>query len=413
MKTRSGTLLLTFALTLPAAAQLAEGDVLVCLQSPGQLVHYDASGNPVGQTTGGPIGLWNGADLMPDGGWVTSVRTPRQLALFDPTGAHTSTFGLPEVGGNEGDVGVFSDGAIAVNDYGPGKIEIYSPTGTHLSTIQVPGSFLFGLLVDQNDEVWTCSSHQNRIWHYSRSGVLLQQINTGSLEPADVDMAPDGTLWVSDWGDGRLHHLLPDGTHLGSIVTPFQSQGVGVAAAADGTLWATRWSQTTLIHLEPNGTLLGTFSLAAAPLFISVAKPDLGVRYCGPALPNSSGLPARIEAEGSAHVADNDVTLTALDLPVGEFGYFLVGSNQGMFQPPGSQGILCLTCGFQGCSGIGRFNRPGSIIQGPVGSITVDLTALPLSPPVAVVPGDVWNFQCWFRDLASSNFTDAISITFR
>ncbi|MCP3918229.1 MAG: hypothetical protein GY711_21985 [bacterium] len=80
--------------------------------------------------------------------------------------------------------------------------------------------------------------------------------------------------------------------------------------------------------------------------------------------------------------------------------------------PPGSQGLLCLTCaGFSGCAGIGRYSRPGEIVQGPVGSLAIDLTVLPPTPPVAVTTGDTWNFQCWFRDLGSSNFTDAVSVS--
>ncbi|MCP3920390.1 MAG: hypothetical protein GY711_33095 [bacterium] len=145
---------------------------------------------------------------------------------------------------------------------------------------------------------------------------------------------------------------------------------------------------------------------------VDLFEPELGVPYCSPANPNSSGVPARISADGSPFVADLDFTVIAQDIPAGEFGYFLVGSNQGAFQPPGSQGVLCLACGFQGCSGIGRFNQSGSIVQGPTGSIDVDLTSLPLSPPAAVQPGETWNFQCWFRDVGSSNFTDAISVTF-
>ncbi|MCP3916739.1 MAG: hypothetical protein GY711_14380 [bacterium] len=145
---------------------------------------------------------------------------------------------------------------------------------------------------------------------------------------------------------------------------------------------------------------------------VDIFTPELGVRYCTPAHDNSSGAPATISADGSLFVADQDVTLVAEDLPVGEFGYFLVGANQGQFQPPGSQGILCLACGFQGCSGIGRFSQAGFIIQGPTGSIDVDLSGLPTSPPVAVQAGETWNFQCWYRDQGSSNFTDAVSVTF-
>ncbi|MCP3915936.1 MAG: hypothetical protein GY711_10310 [bacterium] len=145
---------------------------------------------------------------------------------------------------------------------------------------------------------------------------------------------------------------------------------------------------------------------------VDIYEPELGTRYCSPGNPNSSGVPARISADGSPFVLGQDLTLIAEDLPAGEFGYFLVGANQGSFQPPGSQGILCLACGFQGCGGLGRFNQAGFIIQGPSGSIAVDITSLPTSPPTAVQPGDTWNFQCWFRDQGSSNFTDAVSILF-
>jgi len=147
-------------------------------------------------------------------------------------------------------------------------------------------------------------------------------------------------------------------------------------------------------------------------MFMKVLRDGFGTRYCSPANTTSTGLPASLSVMGSPIASDNDLTLVAEDLPPGEFGYFLVGSNQGQFQPPGSQGILCLACGFQGCGGIGRFTGPGQIIQGPVGGIAVDLTALPLTPNVSVQPGDTWNFQCWFRDLGSSNFTDAVSVDF-
>jgi hypothetical protein len=43
--------------------------------------------------------------------------------------------------------------------------------------------------------------------------------------------------------------------------------------------------------------------------------------------------------------------------------------------------------------------------------------AIPLGTgPVAILPGETWNFQAWYRDLnpgTTSNFTDGISITFQ
>jgi len=136
---------------------------------------------------------------------------------------------------------------------------------------------------------------------------------------------------------------------------------------------------------------------------------SLGTSYCGPAAVNSAGLSAVISATGSAMVADNDVTLIAEQLPPGQFGYFLAGQAQGFFNPPGSQGNICLS------GNIARYNQVANIIQGPTGSIQIDLTAIPVNLPTAVMPGDTWNFQCWYRDNnpgATSNFTDAVSVTF-
>ena len=134
----------------------------------------------------------------------------------------------------------------------------------------------------------------------------------------------------------------------------------------------------------------------------------IGTSYCSPAIPNTTGQPGVIGAEGSTAIPNNDVTLTASMLPAGQFGYFLNSQTQGFFNPPGSSGFICLG------GSIGRFNQPGNIGQGPSFSIQLDLTAIPQpTGNVAVQPGETWNFQCWYRDIANTNnFTDGINIQF-
>lgn len=132
--------------------------------------------------------------------------------------------------------------------------------------------------------------------------------------------------------------------------------------------------------------------------------------YCGPAVANSSGQSAVISNSGSTTVSDMNFGLVASNLPVNQFGFFLVSDTQGFVLMPGnSTGNLCLS------GNIGRFNAQ---IQnsGPGGSISilVDLTALPVNPAQAVLPGQTWNFQGWFRDVGStSNLTDGLSVTFQ
>ncbi len=138
----------------------------------------------------------------------------------------------------------------------------------------------------------------------------------------------------------------------------------------------------------------------------------LGVPYCTPGVSNSTGQPGSIRAIGSAWVSDQSLMLEAAGLPSSQFGYFLVGPNQGAInQPAGSQGVLCLS------APIGRFSSQvqNTGAAGQMG-ITVDMGALPLNPVVAIQPGDTWNFTAWYRDqnpTPTSNFTDAVQVSFQ
>ena len=148
-------------------------------------------------------------------------------------------------------------------------------------------------------------------------------------------------------------------------------------------------------------------------LWIEAAS-GLGVNYCT-AVPNSTGASAAMSADGSAAVAANDVVLTASNLPLNAFGFFITSRTQGFIaNPGGSTGNLCLG------GSIGRYVGPGQIQNsGAVGaiSLTLNLTQQPTPAGfVAVQVGETWNFTAWHRDAvggaATSNFADGLSIAF-
>jgi len=135
----------------------------------------------------------------------------------------------------------------------------------------------------------------------------------------------------------------------------------------------------------------------------------VGTNYCSPANINSSGLSAIMSGWGRKVVTANSLTLTASAMPTNEFGYFLCGQTQGFNpNPGGSQGTLCLS------GKIGRFSKQLQS-SGGAGAFTinVDLTALPVWRNQSVLPGETWHFQAWFKDGASSNFTDGLSVLFQ
>ena len=148
---------------------------------------------------------------------------------------------------------------------------------------------------------------------------------------------------------------------------------------------------------------------------VDCTAPGLGVRYCSPNVSNSTGTPATINATGSNVATDNNLTMTATNLPPNQFGYFLVSASQGLIVGPGgAMGNLCLG------SPIGRFSN-NVINSGPFGTIAlgINLTSLPAPPTFnhTVQAGETWNFQGWYRDVVigmpTSNFTDGISVLFQ
>jgi VCBS repeat protein len=138
----------------------------------------------------------------------------------------------------------------------------------------------------------------------------------------------------------------------------------------------------------------------------------VGSNYCGPANPNSSGQSATIAAHGSSHLLSDFSWLDAAGTATNQFGMFVTSRSQGFVMPPGSQGLLCLG------GGIGRYTQ-NIMDTGPGGVLTLqlDLAQMPTpGGPVAIQPGETWNFQLWFRDTnpgLTSNFTDGLSITFQ
>lgn len=150
---------------------------------------------------------------------------------------------------------------------------------------------------------------------------------------------------------------------------------------------------------------------------------EVGYRFCEPLAPNSAGTNAWIHAIGSNDVTANDTTLVITGLPMAGTTAMLVNSRAawaGVSNPASggvpSDGRICI-----GGSTLGRHGA--SIYMGTAGtfSVPLDLAALPhpVSPSsysAAVVAGETWYWQCWYRDSTlgpgRSNFSGAIGIRF-
>lgn len=235
-----------------------------------------------------------------------------------------------------------------------------------------------------------------------------------------VAVHPDGSLYSTHIGD-RLARFDPVTSTVTYTVLSGITGGqmVGLEIDCDGTAYALSFEGNLYrVDLGTHAvTQLASFGFLCHELTFTLPADGprpLGVSYCGPAVPGSSGAPAVIGAVGSDAVADNDVTLVAEALPPHQFGLFITSRDQGtLANVGGGLGTLCLG------GSIGRYNA-SLASSGAAGSLShvLDLAATPEGTgSVAVVAGETWNYQCWFRDVsggaASSNMTDAVAVTYR
>ena len=129
---------------------------------------------------------------------------------------------------------------------------------------------------------------------------------------------------------------------------------------------------------------------------------------------NSTGVGALLRACGSDVAADNAMSLEVTDLPANQNVLF-VNSQETILvsNPGGSQGDLCI-----GSLALGRHVND-IVNSGAAGtaSLALDLANVPTNLALtAVVAGETWHWQAWYRDesggMPTSNLSSAVGVTF-
>lgn len=261
-----------------------------------------------------------------------------------------------------------------------------------------------------------------RVYSGSDGSVLFTALGSsagsefGSAVALNTDMNGDGSPDVivgARLDDGALGSEVGSATVLsgidGSTILRFEGpesgSQFGDTAAATGDLDGDGRSDLVIGAFGASGAS-GNTGIAVA----YVMDTGIGTAICSPAVPNSTGVPAMLTAEGSLEVAENDVRFTVQGLPVQSNGIFVTSAMLGfVVAPGGSDGNLCIASPF-----IGRYL--GSVLQADVNgtvSLAIDLASVPLPVgTVGVMPGETRYWQYWYRDGASSNFSDAIELVF-
>lgn len=382
--------------TIDAVGVCVAGEVAYLVESYGRLYLIDVS-NPAAPALLGFHDTFDDAHGVAVAGnvaYLAGSEALRSIDVTDPTApVPLGSYETPDVAHG---VAVSDDVAyVAAADSGLLAIDVSDPaTPALLGAFNTPGrtqavavqgdlacvgDFFHGLQVfDVSDPTTPALLGAYDVSTFT-AGIALQG------EVAYLVGTGPGTLHVFDVSDPTSPALV--GSH------DTTDQALGVAVAAD------------VAHVADRASGLQLFDVSDGPL--------IGTPYCDPAVPNSTGSPGILRARGSTLVADDELELTATSLPgpanghENNIGYFMMGTGTNTFVPPGAAGPLCIAPGLQ------RYLPPVSRTQ-DLGSGFERCIGTSFFPDAPIVAGETWNFQAWHRDGAGpSNFTNAVSITFR
>lgn len=148
--------------------------------------------------------------------------------------------------------------------------------------------------------------------------------------------------------------------------------------------------------------------LVATP-YCSCPVGPCGNNYAAGGCRNSTGVGALLTASGSSSWAADDLVLTVSQAPNFQFGIVYMGTVQ-IGPLPFADGLRCV--GGNICRlPLRNTGATGSYSYGP------GIIGLAGAAGCPVFPGDIWNFQGWFRDPAGPcgngfNLSNAVEVTF-
>lgn len=265
---------------------------------------------------------------------------------------------------------------------------------------------------NQQIQLGTVRDNQNQTLHFFNPSIAVNSQGHAVLGCT----ASHAGMWPGAWYTGRLASDAP-----GEMAFPVEYKNGGGPYTLQGGS-PVRWGDYSLTSADPVDDTVWTiqeFSRGNGSWGNRIAQLDFDdgnvcsiTRYCDP-----SALGTQIDAT-SCSLSSGSIIMTYSGGTPGQVGYLLVGSSNGIVQPPGATGNLCLSGG-----ALGRYIADAAVID-PFGMINTDIINGNVGGGNGTLPnvvgggpiqaGDTWNWQFWARHQGvSSTFSDALSVTFQ
>ncbi|MGH8721776.1 MAG: virginiamycin B lyase family protein, partial [Burkholderiales bacterium] len=141
----------------------------------------------------------------------------------------------------------------------------------------------YGLAIDKAGRIWVCRMGMNAMGIHDPKTGKTTELSTGpGSRPRRVAAAPDGMLWVTYYGNGKLAKIDPAAMKVvKEYPMPAGNGGGPYAVTVDGAgrVWANEIDTDTVALLDPRTERFRVFQLPSRRVGIRKAIVDAEGRY--------------------------------------------------------------------------------------------------------------------------------------
>ncbi len=258
---------------LPAARGMTygpDGELLI-LDNVGRVLVYDPASKMVRKwwMPEYDVGRPEGICVLRDGRIAVADTHYNRIVIFDQQGQVLSMFG--EKGHGEGQF-IYSSavtqddkGFIYVAEYGGNdRIQKFTETGEYVLTFGTVGTEDGEFqrpsgLVWHEGVIYVSDAINNRIQAFAPDGHFLRVVadvqTTGLYYPYDISVGPDGSLYVPEYGAGRISRISLDGELLGRYGQEGHGEGEfwtpwGIAVSQNGKIAVADTGNRRVVELQ-------------------------------------------------------------------------------------------------------------------------------------------------------------------
>jgi virginiamycin B lyase len=201
----------------------------------------------------------------PDGSIYIAVMHGNKIARFDPQTQTFKEWDLPS-GAHPHGLLVDADGTVWYTGNGNGTIGHLDPKTGKVTEHKAPsGGDQHTVVSDGKGTLWFTVQGGGRVGRLdTRTGKITEYKSSGN--PYGIALDTQGNVWFCRMAADKLGKLDPATGKMSEFDTGASSAPRRMAAAPDGTLWVTLFGNGKLLHFDPaTGTKIRTYELPAGP----------------------------------------------------------------------------------------------------------------------------------------------------